>query len=228
MALNTSSALGGAGTGAVYGAQFGGPVGAAIGGVGGGLLGLFGGGRKKPQKISTMDPTQQGLYQDYANALKGKGGPLADIFAQFDPEQIRQLFQQSYAEPAYQNFQENIVPSITGQFRGNNLQNSSYLGGALSKSGTDVQKGLDSNLAELLYNAQQATVNRRQRGVQDILGSNTFDYKKKERSLVDELLSGLAGGAGNLVANNSLFGGNSRPTGISGGSARIGQPARGY
>ncbi len=207
MALNTSSALGGAGTGAIYGGQFGGPIGAGIGGLLGGIAGLFGGGRKKPKKISTMDPTQQGLYQDYASALRGEGGPLADIYSPADLDKLRQLYQQKYAQPAYQDFQENIIPSITGQFRGQNLQNSSYLGGALGKAGTRVQQGLDANLGEMLYNTQQAALNRRQRGVENVLGTNTFDYKKRERSLVDELLSGLAGGAGNLLANNPLFGG---------------------
>jgi len=205
--FNTASALGGAGTGAIYGGQFGGGPGAALGGLAGGLLGLFSGGNKKPKKISTMDPTQQGLYKDYASALRGEGGPLADVFAPADLDALRQLYQQKYSQPAYQDFQENIIPSITGQFRGQNLQNSSYLGGALSKAGTRVQQGLDSNLAEMLFNAQQSATNRRASGVSNVLGMNTFDYKKRERSLIDELLSGLAGGAGSLLANNSLFGG---------------------
>ena len=201
MALNTSSALGGAGTGAIYGGTFGGPVGAAAGGVLGGLLGLFGGGKKKPKRISTMDPTQQGIYGDYASALRGQGGPLADVFGPADLDRVRQLYQQSYAEPAYRNWQENVVPGITGQFRGNNLQNSSYLGGALSKSGENLQRGLDADLANILYNSEQSGINRRQRGIENILSSNTFDYKKKERSLIDELLSALSGGAGTLLAN---------------------------
>jgi hypothetical protein len=226
--LNTASALGGAGTGAAYGAQFGGPIGAGVGGLVGGIAGLFSGGRKKPKKISTMDPTQQGIYQDYASALRGEGGPLADIYGPADLDKLRQLYQQKYAEPAYQSWQENVVPGITGQFRGNNLQNSSYLGGALTKSGENLQKGLNADLEELLYNSQQAATNRRAGGVQNILGMNTFDYEKKQKSLIDELLTSLSSGAGNLVANNPLFKGNSGAPGISGGSVRIGQPARGY
>ncbi len=201
MALNTASALGGAGTGAIYGGQFAGPVGAAAGGVLGGLLGLFGGSKKKPKKISTMDPTQQGIYADYAKALRGEGGPLADIFAQFDPEQLSQMFQQKYAEPQYENYRENIVPGITGAFRKGNIQNSSYLAGHLAKEGTKVQRGLDAQLAEMLYNAQQSSVDRRDRGVQNILNTKTFDYQKNNKSLIDELLAAMAGGAGNLFAN---------------------------
>jgi hypothetical protein len=206
MAFNTAGALGGAGTGAIYGGQFGGVPGAVVGGLIGGITSLFGGRKKKPKKVSTFDPTQQGIYQNYANALEGKGGPYQDVFGPFDYDKLSNVYQQKYARPQYRNFEENIVPTITGQFRQGNLQNSSYLAGELGRRGRDVQESLDANLAEMLYNGEQASLNRRQRGVENILNTTTFDYKKQQKSLIDELLSSLAGGAGTLLANK--FGGN--------------------
>lgn len=219
--LSTSGALGGAGTGALYGAKFGGPIGAGIGGLIGGIGGLFGRSRRKPKRISTMDPRQRELYNQYIQALQGGGGPLADVFGQTNPEQLRNLFQQTYAQPQYQNFQENIVPSITGQFRGQNLQNSSYLGGALSKAGTDVQKNIDTQLANILYQAQQGDIERRQRGAQDILGMTTFGYQKPQASSVDQLLGSLGTGAGQILANLD-FGRRARPNNmLAGGSSQF-------
>lgn len=202
MPWNTGSALGGAGTGAIYGASFGGPLGAAIGGVAGGLAGGFGGGKKKkPKQIDNFDPKQRELYNQYIQAIQGGGGPLADVFSQFNPQQMRDVYEKSYAQPAYQEFQENVVPTITGQFRGQNLQNSSYLGGALAKAGTGVQNNLNAQMAQMLYNGQQENLNRRQSGIQGILGQQTHSYEKPQPSIFDELLNSLAGGAGSLVAN---------------------------
>lgn len=159
--------------------------------------GLFSKGGLKPQKMSTLDKTQQGIYGAYADAIMGGGGPLADVFG-FDPDELRQMFEQSYAQPAYQNFQENVIPGITGQFRGQNLQNSSYLGGALSKAGTDVQKGLDANLGQMLYQSKQDSLNRKGQGINNILNMQTFAYKD---SPLMQLLQALAGGAGKAIGS---------------------------
>lgn len=207
VALNTRNALAGAGTGAIYGAQFGGPVGSAIGAGVGGIAGLFSPKAKGPQRKSTFDPTQQGLYDQYAQALQGGGGPLGDIFGQFDPEQVRQLYEQMYAQPAYQNFQENIIPSITGQFRGQNLQNSSYLGGALAKAGTNVQNNLNAQMSNMLYQGQQQNQQNRMQGVQGLLGMNTFDWEQPQPSVFDNLLGSMANGAGQMMANKFSGGG---------------------
>lgn len=166
----------------------------------GGLIPGFGKGISnslKPGKLSSLDKTQQQIYGSYANALMGQGGPLADIY-QFDPDALRNMFQQVYAQPAYQSFQENVIPEITGQFRGKNLQNSSYLGGALGKAGTQVQQGLDAQLAQMLYNAQQDTLNRKSKGISDILNMQTFAYKDNP---LMQLLQGLAGGAGKALGS---------------------------
>lgn len=211
MAMNWEGGLGGAGTGAIYGAQFGGPIGGAIGAGIGGLAGLFNK-KKKPKQLSTFDPQQQELYKNYMTALQGGGGPLGDIFGQFDPEQIRKLYTQQYAQPAYQQFNQEVVPGITGQFRGGNLQNSSYLGGALAKAGSDVQNNLNGNLGQMLYQAQQAQINRRQQGIGSMLGQSTFGYQQPQSSVFDNLLSGLSTGASDLLAQRF-----NRPTPSMGG-----------
>lgn len=171
-----------------------------MGALGGGLLGLFGRKKKKPKKISTLDPTQQKLYDQYAQALMGKGGQFGDLF-NFDADQAKDVFQKMYAQPAYQNFQEQVVPGITGQFRGGNLQNSSYLGGALSKAGTDVQKNLDAQMANMLYQGQQDAVNRRINGINNIMNMQTFAYQQPQPDMFDQIIGGFAQGAGKVAAN---------------------------
>lgn len=200
MAFDTSSALSGAGTGAIYGSTFGIPgalAGAAIGGAAGGFFG----GKKSPATLSTLDPRQRKLMEQYTQALEGGGGPLSDVYGQFNPETMRNVYESAYAQPAYQEFQQNIVPTITGQFRGQNLQNSSYLGGALSKAGTDVQNNLNGQMAKLLYQGQQDSLRRRSGAVENILGNQTFAYQKPQPSIFDNLLESLTAGSGSMLAD---------------------------
>lgn len=155
----------------------------------------------EPSQLSSLDPQQQKLYDSYQQAIMGGGGPLADIYG-FDPEQIRDLYTQQYAEPAYQQFQEEVVPGITGQFRGQNLENSSYAAGAVGKAGRDVQSNLNAQLANMLYNAEQQSLQRKQGGINQLLNMQTFAY---QQSPLMQLLQGLAGGAGKAVGG-TLFG----------------------
>lgn len=200
-------AVGGAGSGAAIGAPFGAP-GVAAGTVIGGLFGAFGRKKRKPKKISTLDDTQQGIYNDYAKGLNGQG-KFADMF-NFDEGAARDNWQQSYADPAYQNFNENVIPGITSQFRGAGLANSSYLGGALSKAGTDVQRNLDAHLSNMLYQGKNDSVNRRIDGINKLLNMQTFAYQQPQASAGDQAFGALLDAGGQAAGRyfDSTFGGN--------------------
>lgn len=208
--LDLGSGAAGATSGALTGATLGSAVpglgtaiGAGLGGVAGGLLGLFGNRRKKPKKVSTFDRSQQDLFKQYIQSLQGQGGQFSDSL-NFNPEQTQDFFQKNVAQPSYQNFQENVIPGITGQFRGANLQNSSYLGGALAKAGTDVQRNLDAQLSRMLFEGQNNSLDRRLSALNNILGTQTFAYQKPQQSAIDSMLSGFSGAAGKYAGNNIM------------------------
>jgi hypothetical protein len=202
MAYDWKSGLSGAGTGATYGGAIGGPYGALIGGGLGAIGGFFGDNSKKPNnKLSTFDPYQKQLYEQQSQALQGGGGPLADVYGQFNPQLMQDYYKTNFAEPAYQEFQQNIVPEITGAFRGKNLQNSSYLGGALSQAGTNVQNNLNAQMAKLLYGGQQSSLDRRSNALHNILGLQTHVNERPQSSIFDTLLESLAGGAGDILGD---------------------------
>ena len=50
----------------------------------------------EPTQLSSLDPTQQDIYQQLAQALQGGGGPLGDVFG-FDAGKMRDLYTQQYA-----------------------------------------------------------------------------------------------------------------------------------
>ena len=162
--------------------------------------------KKKAKKLSTFSPEQQRLHGAESQALMGEGGPLADLYS-YNPQRERDYFNDQYAQPAYQQFQENVVPTITGQFRGRNLGNSSYAGQALSRAGRDVQSDIDRNLQQYMYNTEQAALQRKQQGVNSLLGRTTFDYERPKEDFLGGLLNQAGGAASQYLLNRYLPGG---------------------
>lgn len=177
--------------GGLAGFGIGGPVGAGVGALLGGVGGIFGG-RRKPKKRSTLDPYQQALYDQQFQALQGQG-PLADMY-NYNPGMANDVFDQNYARPAYRNFQENLIPSITGQFRNQGLMDSSYAGDSLSRLARDVQEGLDAQRTQYLYGQEQAAKQNRMQGLENMLSRQTFAYDKAANQggfNIDSILSQL-------------------------------------
>lgn len=191
-------------SGAVSGAMLGSSIlpgyGTAAGAVIGGAAGLFGGGKKKkPKRRSTLDPTQQRLYEEYVAGLRGEG-PNADAY-NWNADAANENFDLNVANPAYRGFQENIIPGITGQFRGQGIGNSSYTGETLSRAGRDVQEGLNAQRNAMQYAGSQAAMNRKQEATQNILGQSTFAYEKPQGNSIDSILQTLGPAAGEWLAN---------------------------
>lgn len=177
---------GGAGTGSMFG-----PAGTVLGAAAGGILSLFGGNKKKKKKKSSFDPQQEQLYNQSYQALQGKG-PLADIYSH-DPVKANENFDRNIARPAYRNYEENIVPTITGQYRKNNTMNSSYSAQALARSGRDVQENLDAQRYDYLYRGEESAKANKRQGAQNLLNMNTQEIDTAgEYDLVDDILK--AGG----------------------------------
>jgi len=200
---DAGSAVSGAMSGAYVGSTFG-PIGTGVGAVVGGVAGLFGSKKKKkkPKKRSTLDPQQQQLYQDYIDSISGTG-PHSDLF-NFNTEGYNNVFDQTIGRPAYRNFQENVIPGITGQFRSNNLMNSSYTGEALGRAGRDVQENLDAlRSANVFQGQQQAQINK-QNAMNSILGTQTFAYEKPSAqtpNVIDQVLGKVGPAAGEWFAD---------------------------
>jgi len=199
--LSAGGAASGALSGATIGANFGGPWGAAIGGGIGGLAGLLGGADKKAKQTSTLDPQQRQLLDDYMMAAQKGQGPLADLFGQTDQNQFRGFFERSYANPALERFREEIIPEITGQFRGQGLENSSYLGGALAKEGGKVQRNLDDQFANLQFQQSNQNMQNKRSAIEKILGMQTFAQGQPQKSSVGQFLDQIGKPAGQLLAN---------------------------
>lgn len=199
--FDINEAISGAVPGAATGFQFGGVPGALVGGVAGAAYGLFKKNKKKKKKVSTLDKYQQALHEQDMEALQGRG-PNAGMY-NFDPQAAGNVFDQTVANPAYQKWQEDVIPAITGQYRSNNLMNSSYSGEALARSGRDVQRQLDAQRAKYMYQGQQDVYDRRQNATQNAINRHTFDYQDRTPNAVDQILEQLAAESGRYLSNRA-------------------------
>lgn len=189
-----SSAASGAVTGASLG-SFGGPVGMGVGALVGGIAGLFGSKKKKtkkPKRLSTMSPEQEALHRDTINSLRGQG-PFSDLY-NYNADAANSNFEQNVAQPAYRNFNENIIPSVTGQFRSNNIGNSSYTGEALSRHGRDIQESLNAARSNMHMQGQQQANQNKISGIQNATNTQTFAYSKpgaQNPNMMDQILGSV-------------------------------------
>ena len=170
------SGASGAASGGIAGFSAGGPIGGIVGAVTGGLTGLFGG-KKKKKKRSTLDKKQQQLNDMQHDSILGKG-PLADLY-NYDPEKANAVFDQNFANPAYRQFKEKLAPEITGQFRSNGLQNSSYAGDAISRLARDIQENLNAKRTEYLYKQENNAKSAKQNAVENLQNRQTFAFDKQ-------------------------------------------------
>ena len=201
----------GALSGAMVGSSFG-PPGMAIGGVIGGVAGLFGSKKKKKKKLSAFDDQQQKLYGETMSALSGKGAGAG--MYNFDSDSFNKNFDKTVSNPAYRNFQENIIPNITGQYRQGNLMNSSYSAGALSRAGRDVQENLDAQRSSGAYQGQQQADMNRMNTTQNMLGVSTFGYQQPQQgsSAIDQILGKIGPIAGEWAADYFKRGSSQAPS----------------
>ncbi len=211
MAFNLGGGIGGALSGATSGGALGSiipglgsAIGAGVGGLVGGIGGLFGkkNKMKKPKKMSTFDPKQQALYKQFISGLSGKG-QFSNLY-DFDSAGYNDVFDQTVSRPANRNFQENIIPQITGQFRTGNIMNSSYTGNALAREGRNVQENLDALRSQNVFQGQQQAQQNKLGGLQQALGMTTFDYSQpspRTPSVIDQILGTTGPAAGQWFAD---------------------------
>lgn len=174
MAIDWGRGATGALKGAAAGSVFG-PWGTAIGAGIGGLSSLWDSGDQQ-STISSLDPYQQELYRQQYEGVIGQG-PFSNLY-NYDPEMASNRFEQTIAKPAYRSFQENIVPSITGQFRNKNLMQSSYAGDALSKLARDVQESLNAQRTNYMYGQENQARESKLNAIEALQNRQTFAYDR--------------------------------------------------
>lgn len=103
-----------------------------------------------------LTPEQQSLL---SGALTGLGPDAMSTFGSFlqpiGQDQMQDIFQQSFVDPAMQTFEQQIVPGIQQRFTDANASSSSALNQALAQSAGDLSTALGSQYGQFFQNQQQ-------------------------------------------------------------------------
>jgi hypothetical protein len=164
-------------------------------------------GKKKAKKRSTLDKYQKQLYKQQNEGLNGEG-PLAGLY-NFNADKARENYMQNIGKPAYQKFNEEVVPGITGAFRQKGLGNSTYAGQALAREGRNVQNNLNAGMNDYLFRQEESVNNRKQNAINSSLNLNTQAIERPQANPLDSILHGAGGEAGKYLFNSfkDVFGG---------------------
>jgi hypothetical protein len=146
--------------------------------------------KDKIKKAGTLTPEQEQLMKLITEGLTKGTGSFGDIFGKFNPEE----FQKGVAEPAMKNFQENILPQIQEKFIAGNQVLGSGFRNAQLKAGKDLQ----SDLANLMYQAQGQQKQNKLAGIQTQMGTRGFEnlYKQGKTGAVQSFLNATGEGIG--------------------------------
>jgi hypothetical protein len=147
--------------------------------------GLFG--KRRASQTPTLSPQQQEIFSQLQQGLTGQG-PLSYL----SPQGATQNFQELVADPQLQYFQNRTVPAIQQGFIGNNLGRSSLNQDALIRAGSQVQ----SNLDQMLFNAQQNAMGRGAGVAQNLLNPSFQATPAPQQDPFQQLLGGLAPAGG--------------------------------
>jgi hypothetical protein len=142
-------------------------------------------------------PEQQGLLQQLI-AQAGSGGNMEaamEGFKQFLPGGGGG---QAIKDQAMQDYQKQTVPSILGAF-GANSKGGTGLNQALSSSGSDLNTGLSSQLAQMQMQAAGGLGGLAQGQMGQALGTQGFAYMPNQTPLWAQLLQTGIGAAGNFA-----------------------------
>lgn len=130
---------------------------------------------------SKMQRTQRKLIDSLLSSLNGSG-PYAGLF-----NTDQDAFQRSFVDPAKSMFSNQIAPQIQQQYIASGQQRGTGLDDQLLRAGID----LDQLLNQQMYQFNNDALNRRQSGINAILGSGAGAANQPTTG--QDVMSGLGG-----------------------------------
>lgn len=161
--------------------------------------------KDKIKQAKLLTPEQEQLMSLIKEGLTSGSGAFGNLFGDFD----KGAFEEGVSKPALQNFQENILPQLQEKFiSGNQVLGSGMRRGQL-KAATDLQ----TQLAQLMYQAQQDQQKNKLAGIQTALGTKGFEniYKQGTSGALQGFIQGAGKGFGEatgagLAGQNAIAG----------------------
>ena len=122
-------------------------------------------GKVKQAKTTTKDQDEVNTW--IKEAIESGTGPLADIFKKFDPEEFKQMV----ANPAIEEFNEDILPSIRHKYLSQGAGQSS----AIDRASVRGANKLQNDLNKLQFDYKNQNTSNRNAAVQSFTGAKNVE-----------------------------------------------------
>lgn len=174
---------------------------------------FFFGKKGKTKQKSTLSPLQEQLSEMINQGLTNGEGPFKELFGDFD----QGAFEEGVTKPALQNFQENILPQIQEKF----IAGNQVLGSGMRRGQIKGAKDLQTQLATLMYEAQQKQQANKLKGIETIIGKQAVEniHQPGTQGAVQGFVQGVGEGAGKAIGGgiaDSFSGKNAAASPIAG------------
>lgn len=133
------------------------------------------------KKESKMDKKKRKLVDQLLQSLQGNG-PFSDLYNVDEAS-----FQKSFVEPLQSKFRNQVAPQIQQQYIASGQQRGTGLDDTLTRAGVDM----DAMLNQYYYQMQADAQNRKQGGINSILGMGSG--APNETTGAQNIMSGLGG-----------------------------------
>jgi hypothetical protein len=90
---------------------------------------------------------------------------LNTMLADYNPTADKEYWNQSFVNPAMQNWSQNIMPDIKEQFASANSADSGMMGRQIAESGRNLSTDLNAQLGNIMYQGREAQLGRQQTGI---------------------------------------------------------------
>ena len=162
------------------------------------------GGAQREENIDLLTPQQQNFLSSVlggqtGNAQQAYGNLLQD----YSPDEFQDFYQKSFIEPAQQNLQRNIIPTIKESFLGMDESGGSSLNRALAQSATDLSSQLGQGMLGQ-YNQQRQNQMGALQGLGGMMNTRAFEpVMNQQAGLLPGILNAVASGAGGGLAGGA-------------------------
>ncbi len=147
--------------------------------------------KNKVDQATLLSPTQEELIDLIKQGLISGEGPFKDIFGGFN----RQEFEQGVSNPLMKQFQEETLPMLQEKF----ISGNQVLGSGMRRGQLKAGKDFQSDLAKLMYQAQQDAKANKAGGINAILNKQPFENIVKQPAENSSIWSKLLPAAGTAL-----------------------------
>lgn len=158
--------------------------------------------KQAPLQSKAQRKAQESILKGLTPGFKST---LGSFFTQSSPDELQDIFQQSYVQPALMALEQQIAPAIQQRFVDANAGSSSALNQALAQSARDLSTALGSQYGQFVQN--QSTQQLQALGVFAPLltGQTSAPIAQQKQGLLGPLLqAGGALGAGWLMSSKEV------------------------